>query len=268
MPTQRASSEEIRHSVSMRWAEVVLSYLQVLVWPIVVLCAMALFRGQLKGLLSNVTTFSAFGAEAKFAVKLKEEIEVTRTDVERSDSTKAKRDHDEGAELVDQHLLHELSFVEFSDLDPDDPASTAEEALRRLKEAIRKVYAYFEIPVDIIGASTAEQSLGLKTDLDDWDDFFKSVNKCDKFFKKVNELEKSWLTRFTDDPSTDDSTFVSLTGLVYVLSESLYLNVRNSLLNDPRQANKLIEEPEKNREEEEEIEIADNPIEPPHATPI
>ena len=61
----------------MDLAEIVLDYLRVLVWPLTVLTALALFRQSLRSVLSRLAMFEGFGVKATLAEAAAEAAQVT-----------------------------------------------------------------------------------------------------------------------------------------------------------------------------------------------
>jgi len=225
----------------MRWAELVLSYLQTLVWPIVVLCAIALFRAQLRVLLSNITDFSAFGTEAKFAVRLQEQIEVVRTEVEQENSSTLDASGASGLELVDESVVRQLTFVEFSDLSSRDPKSACVEADHRLDGAISRVFAHFAIPADVIGWETAKYQIARETDNDAWTDFFDNVREYKKVLRRTLRYHSLRLSKKLQAQTTANIAFRSITEVIYSLAEGLSINVRRSLANQAKRESHAID---------------------------
>lgn len=220
----------------MRWADLVLSYLQVLVWPIVVLCAIVLFRGQIRSLLASLTKFSVFGAEANFAVRLKEQIEETSVEIDQASSNITRKSiHRAGQRPVDEEVVRSLAFVDFSDFDSTDPASTCVEVVRRLDEAVSRVFEYFDIPVRVIDLDSAAYMLEYKTDVDTWEAFFDIYAQFKKLvsgtLKAKDHLQGRW--RLWQVPTDDE--FKGLTGLAYRIADLLSSNVRRSLANQVRE---------------------------------
>ncbi|NEK59908.1 hypothetical protein GCU56_18800 [Geodermatophilus sabuli] len=68
--------------------ELVLSYIQTLIWPVVVLIALFLFRNSIRGLLKRISQFDAFGVTATMAEEAR--------DVEAALAVAAQPETDEG----------------------------------------------------------------------------------------------------------------------------------------------------------------------------
>jgi hypothetical protein len=160
----------------MRWANLVLSYLQVVAWPIVVALVVYLFRSQLGTLMLSTKRVTAFGAEAEFE-KLGQQLEITELQLDRVTAMEpideAWKSTPPTRELPNKETAEKLTAIDFGGLDSDDSISAAEQAVRLLDSAMSNVLTYFDIPDTITDSHAIGQIMQFITGDKRWPGFMK-----------------------------------------------------------------------------------------------
>jgi hypothetical protein len=172
----------------MRWAELVLNYLQALAWPGVAAAAIWIFRDQVRTLILSARKISAFGAEAEFE-KIEEKVRQAEAQVDslvdsRDTSPKALASP-EGKSRAD--VLRSLSSVDFSDLVASDPVSASAEVVRRLDGAVARILDYLGVPPSL-DVATKSEFMAEITDDQRWLGFLRAVGNLSDAAAEIKDL--------------------------------------------------------------------------------
>ncbi len=154
----------------MIWANVVLDYVKVLAWPLVVLCGMWLFRRQLRALILNAKTVSAFGAQAEFSVN---EQSLQQTELQVSRSLEIQRPEGTTAIIESHSIVQRIESIVSIDpisLDSKDPADAALYSFERLKEGVSEALHYFGVPASSVDGVSAGVIMTRITGLEPWEE--------------------------------------------------------------------------------------------------
>jgi hypothetical protein len=191
----------------MRWAVLVLGYLNALIWPGVVLLALAMFRDQVGSLILNAKRVSAFGAEAEFA---EAEIRISALDAT-IDNSKNTAGDDIGHEHAIVTTIRALVSFDFDELDSVGSVKAAVLMHERLEEAVTQALHFFNVPNRIMAAGDVGQFMQEITGVVEWSEF---INLLDEQTRKIRVLRRTWII-------TGKRSRFYLSPRIYMSAESL-----------------------------------------------
>src|SRR5262245_15782249 len=162
----------------MRWADIVLSYLRAVAWPVVIIIAIWLFRRQIKTLILSARRVTAFGAEAEFA-DLEKRVKQTESQLGEPIN------HEEKPQLSGADIAHRsepgtvgsISYIDLGNLDSLEPIPAAIQVTKKLQEATSKVLKYFGVPDNAIDPTSAGAILAKITGVEQWTEFVPLVDE-------------------------------------------------------------------------------------------
>jgi transcriptional regulator NrdR family protein len=221
----------------MRWADVVLDYLKVVVWPVVAITVIFLFRSQLRTLILHARKVTAFGAEAEFS-DLEKRVKQTERQLDQSSDDEEKSQSSDISAVVWPELetVDSLSYIDLTSLDSLQPIAAAVELTGKLTVAVSRVLKYFGVPETIVDATSAGAIMAKLTGIDQWSEFLPLVDELVRAAKVLDACQDSpiWLN-IVPDRGLDANTGVlrdsakKVGGAAYRLAKALPTLVERSV---------------------------------------
>jgi hypothetical protein len=155
----------------MRWADLVLSYVQAVAWPVVAIFAIVLFRNQIRQLILSARKLSMFGAEAEFE-RLEHQVRTAEKELNRVITPKNASTPRSEMSKREREIVASLTQVSFADLDSLSPLAAATEITSRLDEVTNRILAYFGLPAKVIDDKSAGTLMESITGDSRWPNWF------------------------------------------------------------------------------------------------
>jgi hypothetical protein len=221
----------------MHSANIILSYVKVIVWPAVAVFTFWLFRKQLRTLILSAKKLTAFGAEAEFddlegrIRKTESQLGQSSSELEGSSSPLEDKEVRKG-----QESIAVLSYVELEDIISLDPIQAAVECTQRLQAAINEILKHFGVPQNLANPENAGDIMAKITDVSQWSDYLPLVNELDRATDVLSALQSGprWLHIVNDQGFDANVVYLrdsaeKITSAVYRLSRVLPALMSRSL---------------------------------------
>ena len=212
--------ESAVHDVAMNWADLVLSYIRVLVWPAVAIAALWVFRNPIRELILNIKSIIGPGVQVETWEKTELRIRRTELDLEQSEAIDRKltqNDGQEGSDIVSS--VRALLTFNLAELDSSDPLSATDEIASKVETATQQALHYFGVPA-IISYQNAAALMTKNTGEDIWEGYLEELYELQKDWAPVKEkLQKRGISQA--DRAVLENAAKSLAGFYFRLSRVL-----------------------------------------------